>query len=147
LATIHVPYDEWEVLYRQRLQVERDLRAGAMAGEAVVGAETPGTGGPGEALATVGRLLRDGAAAIIEAATDDETVDAIDKLAGPRWKLAAQAADVAVVAARAAVRGGDEADRDDSRLTAAGEPASFGEADEDDDQTIEAEANGTTGTR
>ena len=147
LATIHVPYDEWEVLYRQRLQVERDLRAGAMAGEAVVGAETPGAGGPGEALATVGRLLRDGAAAIIEAATDDETVDAIDKLAGPRWKLAAQAADVAVVAARAAVGGGDEADRDDSRLTAAGEPASFGEADEDDDQTIEAEANGTTGTR
>ena len=30
------------MLYRQRLQVERDLRAGAMAGDAVVGAETPG---------------------------------------------------------------------------------------------------------
>ena len=51
LATIRVPYDEWEVLYRQRLQVERDLRAGAMAGEAVLGAETPGVDGPSEALA------------------------------------------------------------------------------------------------
>ncbi len=117
-----------------------------MAGEAVVGAETPGTGGPGEALATVGRLLRDGAAAIIDAATDDEAVDAIDKLAGPRWKVAAKAADVALVAARAAVRGADEANRGDSKLTAAGEPASFGEAD-DEGESIEAEANGTTGTR
>jgi hypothetical protein len=44
------------------------------------------------------------------------------------------------------VRGADEADRDDSKLTAVGEPASFGEAD-DDGETIEAEANGTTGTR
>ncbi|MEJ7749559.1 MAG: hypothetical protein WKF56_09670, partial [Candidatus Limnocylindrales bacterium] len=43
LADIPIPYEEWEVLYRQRLQVERDLRAGAMAGEAVIGAETPGT--------------------------------------------------------------------------------------------------------
>jgi hypothetical protein len=25
LATVQIPYDEWEVLYRQRLQVERDL--------------------------------------------------------------------------------------------------------------------------
>ena len=31
LALIRIPYEEWEVLYRQRLQVERDLRAGAMA--------------------------------------------------------------------------------------------------------------------
>ena len=46
LATIRIPYEEWEVLYRQRLQVERDLRAGAMAGEAVLGAETPGADGP-----------------------------------------------------------------------------------------------------
>ena len=37
LATINIPYEEWEVLYRQRLQVERDLRAGAMAGEAILG--------------------------------------------------------------------------------------------------------------
>jgi hypothetical protein len=25
LASLIVPYDEWEVLYRQRLQIERDL--------------------------------------------------------------------------------------------------------------------------
>ena len=60
LATIRIPYEEWEVLYRQRLQVERDLRAGAMAGEAVLGAETPGIDGPGEAIASVGRMLRAG---------------------------------------------------------------------------------------
>jgi hypothetical protein len=31
LARIEIPYEEWEVLYRERLQVERDLRAQAMA--------------------------------------------------------------------------------------------------------------------
>lgn len=110
LATIRIPYDEWEVLYRQRLQVERDLRAGAMAGEAVIGAPSPGVNGPGQAFATVGRILRQGAAALIEAATDDSTVETLDRLAGPRWRLAAQAADVAVTAARAAVRGAADTD-------------------------------------
>ena len=138
-----IPYEEWEVLYRQRLQVERDLRAGAMAGEAVLGAETPGVGGPTEALATVGRLLRQGASAFIEAATDDETVKALDDLAGTRWKLAAQAADVALVAARAAVRGADEPDTTSEAETAAGEPAPFRTPDKDDDELVE--ANGTTG--
>ena len=40
LAVSPVPHDEWEVLYRQRLQVERDLLAGARPG-----ASFPG-GGP-----------------------------------------------------------------------------------------------------
>jgi hypothetical protein len=40
LAVLAVPHDEWEVLYRQRLQVERDLLAGARPG-----ASFPG-GGP-----------------------------------------------------------------------------------------------------
>ena len=31
LATLDVEYDEWEVLYRQRLQVERDLLSGELA--------------------------------------------------------------------------------------------------------------------
>jgi hypothetical protein len=31
LATLVLPYDEWEVLYRQRLQVERDHLAGRLA--------------------------------------------------------------------------------------------------------------------
>ena len=30
LAVLAVPHDEWEVLYRQRLQVERDLLAGSL---------------------------------------------------------------------------------------------------------------------
>ena len=150
LATIRIPYDEWEVLYRQRLQVERDLRAGAMAGEAVLGAETPGVGGPSEALATVGRVLREGAAALIGAATDDSTVDALDKLAGPRGRVAAQAADVALVAARAAV---SQRDADDGEAgAAAGEPAPFRAPDTydyDDDAADDDSdaANGTTGGR
>src|SRR5205085_2605914 len=37
LAKLDVAYDEWEVLYRMRLQIERDLRAGAPVGEAFPG--------------------------------------------------------------------------------------------------------------
>jgi hypothetical protein len=121
------------------------MRAGAMAGEAVLGAETPGVGGPSEALATVGRLLRQGASAFIEAATDDDTVEALDKLAGPNWKLAAQAADVALVAARAAVRGADA--RDGEAEAAAGEPGPFQMTDQDDGADDVDQANGTTGGR
>jgi hypothetical protein len=40
LATREIAYDEWEVLYRQRLQVERDLLAGRRPGE-----EMPAAGG------------------------------------------------------------------------------------------------------
>jgi hypothetical protein len=112
LATLRIPYEEWEVLYRQRLQVERDLRAGAMAGEAVIGAGSPGVDGAGHAMTRVGRILRQGAAALIDVATDESTVAALDRLAGPRWRLAARAADVAVVAARAAVRGATEPEPD-----------------------------------
>jgi hypothetical protein len=39
LAKIDVPYDEWEVLYRIRLQVERDLLIGVRPGEAFPGAK------------------------------------------------------------------------------------------------------------
>ena len=34
LATEQLPYEEWEVLYRERLQVERDLLRGTPPGEA-----------------------------------------------------------------------------------------------------------------
>jgi hypothetical protein len=37
LATLNVDYGEWEVLYRMRLQVERDLLAGSRVGEAFPG--------------------------------------------------------------------------------------------------------------
>ena len=87
-----------------------------MAGDAVIGAETPGVETPGrEALASLGRLLRQGAATIVDVATDKSTIEALDRLAGPRWRIAAQAADVAVVAARAAVRGANSTDTDDAR--------------------------------
>lgn len=49
LARLTIPHDEWEVLYRQRLQVERDLRRRAAGAEAV-------EGGP---LAAIGRFLRE----------------------------------------------------------------------------------------
>jgi hypothetical protein len=38
LATLEIPYEEWEVLYRMRLQVERDLLAGVRPGEEFPGA-------------------------------------------------------------------------------------------------------------
>ena len=37
LAVLAIPHDEWEVLYRQRLQVERDLLAGSLPGAAFPG--------------------------------------------------------------------------------------------------------------
>jgi hypothetical protein len=39
LATVKIPYEEWETLYRIRLQVERDLLAGHRPGEAFPGGE------------------------------------------------------------------------------------------------------------
>jgi hypothetical protein len=104
LATLVIPFDEWEVLYRQRLQIERDLRVGAMAGEAVLGAETPGIDGTLARLTGVGRLLRDGAEAMLDFATDEETVDAVGRLAGPRGRVGILAAGIAAAAARAALR-------------------------------------------
>jgi len=92
-------------------------------------------------------VLREGAAALIGAATDDSTVDALDKLAGPRWRVAAQAADVALVAARAAV---SQRDAEDAGAGASvGEPAAFHApgADEDSADDDSDVANGTTGGR
>jgi hypothetical protein len=71
LAKIEVPYDEWEVLYRIRLQVERDLLIGVRPGEAFPGATAeaaqPATARPGNApvvqralaTASVGLVLLD----------------------------------------------------------------------------------------
>jgi hypothetical protein len=44
LATDDLAYDEWEVIYRQRLQLERDLLIGVQPGE-----EMPAAGGTGSA--------------------------------------------------------------------------------------------------
>ncbi|HEV8696849.1 MAG TPA: hypothetical protein VGQ89_04070 [Candidatus Limnocylindrales bacterium] len=83
LANLQIPYDEWEVLYRQRLQVERDLRAGAMAAQAVVGAATPGAPRSGVVglLEEVGRIVRNTAEAAVEVASDERTGQAFDRLA------------------------------------------------------------------
>ena len=69
LATIEIPYEEWEVLYRQRLQVERDLRAGAMAGDAVLGAGSALDGVRAELRPSAGS--RAGAGVAVDAATDE----------------------------------------------------------------------------
>jgi hypothetical protein len=52
LATLDVSHEEWEVLYRQRLQVERDLLAGGRAGVSFPGADP---GRVGVAAGVVGR--------------------------------------------------------------------------------------------
>ena len=44
LAHIEIPYEEWEVLYRERLQIERDLLTGRTPG--AVPGELPGTARP-----------------------------------------------------------------------------------------------------
>jgi hypothetical protein len=105
LATLVIPYEEWEVLYRQRLQVERDLRAHAMAGEAVVGAGSPGAEAPQPAPAGLLRLVR-GGGALLDAAIDERTLEAIKLLAGPRVRPGLLTAIVAAKAARAAASRG-----------------------------------------
>ena len=113
LARIEIPYEEWEVVYRQRLQVERDLRARSMA--AVV-TEDAGLRG---AISAVGQLLRTGAEAALEVAADDRTGQALDRIAGPEWRWAARTASVAATAAREIIRLPSDKDAPD---IAAGEP-------------------------
>jgi hypothetical protein len=52
LAVLAVPHEEWEVLYRERLQVERDLLAGGRPGAAFPGATPAAAHG----TVSVGRL-------------------------------------------------------------------------------------------
>jgi hypothetical protein len=128
LAEIRIPYEEWEVLYRQRLQVERDLRAGAMAGEAVVGAGIPGDEASlAGRVAEVARLVRSGATAVLDVAADDETVKSIDRVAGPQWSWAVRLASIGADAARSRLRQ-DEADRKPEQTIEAAETAADPEA-------------------
>jgi hypothetical protein len=81
LATIRIPYEEWEVLYRQRLQVERDVRASAMADrEASLGTE-PGAGT--SPAVYLGQLLIDGGEAVANAATDKQAMTALGQIPAP----------------------------------------------------------------
>lgn len=47
LAILNVPHDEWEILYRQRLQVERDLLAGRPPGSVLPSESAPAAAWPG----------------------------------------------------------------------------------------------------
>lgn len=135
LVTIPVPYEEWEVLYRQRLQVERDLRARAMAGRALPEAEGRHDRVPAAAaLASLGRIVRTGVEAVAEAAADERTGQAIDRMAGPEWRWAVRVASVAVGAAREAMTsaGPRESDTAPAAAREAGEPARYPEGPGDE---------------
>ena len=67
LSHLEVPYEEWEVLYRQRLQIERDLLTGrspgAVPGESP-GAARPPVAGPDAPPPQGGRLALESAVAV-----------------------------------------------------------------------------------
>ncbi|MFL5648157.1 MAG: hypothetical protein ACJ776_07160 [Chloroflexota bacterium] len=126
LAATDVPYDEWEVLYRKRLQVERDLRAHLDVGESVLGSEVPGPSLPSPiaAVAKVRDLVGVSAGTIVDAAADKETQQALDRVAGRRWRLAVAAMSIVVATVRAIVAGRGWT-RSAGTGTQSGEPASF----------------------
>ena len=110
LATVEIPYEEWEVLYRQRLQVDRDLRARAMARQAEASA----------ALAPVQRALRDSAGVVFEAATDDRTIATLDRIAGPIWTVGLRVVAAGAATTLRVIRGVGN-----RRASRSGEPAAF----------------------
>jgi hypothetical protein len=70
LATLEIPFEEWEVLYRMRLQVERDLLAGHRPGQdfpgvradraqGVATARAPGTLEVAFAMVSIGLVIAD----------------------------------------------------------------------------------------
>jgi hypothetical protein len=68
LATAELPFEEWETLYRQRLQVELALRSAPVV-EVVP--------------ATASNLV----SAVVDVVTDPDTVAALDKTVGWRWRM------------------------------------------------------------
>ena len=115
LASVPIPYEEWEILYRQRLQVERDLRARAMD-EAVVRPEDDVGGRP--SIHPV-RALRAGAAAIVDALGSDDAAEVLDDAVGSTARNAIQTA-----AAAAGVVGHSIGTGGEDRPEGAGEPLS-----------------------
>ena len=99
LATIRIPYEEWEVLYRQRLQIERDLRANAMDG-APASDDEPGR--LGATIDVVRQVIREGADAVLTAASDDRTAKPMEQALGPagRLSIAVAAATIEALAER-----------------------------------------------
>jgi hypothetical protein len=126
LAATKAPYEEWEVLYRKRLQVERDLRARLDVGQSVLGSDVPAPALPGPiaAAARVGELVGSSAGAIVDAATDEQTQKALDKVAGRRWRLGVALMSVVVAAIRAMLAGRRSSDPG-TGVAPSGEPAPF----------------------
>jgi hypothetical protein len=106
--------------------VERDLRARLDVGQAVLGSDVPAPAlaGPMAAAAKVGELVGSSAGAIVDAATDEETQNALDKVAGRRWRLGVALLSVVVAAVRA-MHAGRESSGPGTGATASGEPAPF----------------------
>jgi hypothetical protein len=78
LMTVEIPYEEWEVVYRQRLQVERDLRAASMAA--------------GPALPDASRIM----GSVADAIGDPKTLDVLDRASGRSWRVGVALASVVV---------------------------------------------------
>jgi hypothetical protein len=73
-----------------------------MAGEAIIGTETPGV----EVMPpAVGRILHEGAEAFLDAATDKRTTTALDRLAGTELRLGILVAAIVAGVLRLALRG------------------------------------------
>jgi hypothetical protein len=128
LATAPVSYEEWEVLYRQRLQVERDLRARLDVGQSVLGEQLPTAERAGPAVAAaaakVGEFVAASAAAVVEMGTDEQTEEALDRLGGSRWRWSVRIGSILVAALRAIVRGDADGPSAANRKPT-GEPAAF----------------------
>ncbi len=87
LAAVLVPYEEWEVLYRQRLQVERNLRARSM--DDALAAESAGVTPPlADALGRIEEAIGGAAELALQTAADPKAMQPIEKKAGPAGKLA-----------------------------------------------------------
>jgi hypothetical protein len=86
LARLEIPYDEWEVLYRMRLQLERDLLAGATAGTSFPGAPAmaPEPDRPEPAWSPVLALVGIGLALL------DVTLAILDRVSGPPGRRGAR---------------------------------------------------------
>jgi hypothetical protein len=72
--------------------------------------------------------LRSGAGAVLEAASDKRTAEALDRLAGPDWRWAVRAASVASEAAREVIRDAPDVETGPGAgrvAIASGEPAAL----------------------
>ena len=74
-----------------------------MAGEAIIGAATPAAEG---IQSTAAKALREGADLVLDAATDERTTKALDRLAGTEIRLGVLVAAMAASAVSFIVRGG-----------------------------------------